>query len=580
MSVVCAIPLQIPVHRMRVTVRCRELGTPLHTTVRRLSEHTGDDELIAATTGLPVKQIERVQAELAHELAPIEREYLIWVDHARGRCLPYYALDGVVAVRSRDGGPTLPREPPTVTELTSMGLSAAASWDSGVDGHVEIDEVCDVVCDIRGGAPSGSGRLSHVLRLPDVHLLVYFDEDQPYEPRVALTQHAIDSPDLTRWAREQYGERLSSDIVDLSQLTEARPLPPSWLTALAGRSNSANTLAWSFVEPHPEDVRKAIVEVAQAATDRLDVCAPDLRKIPDWLRDALEDALARGVSVVLRPASERDRPRRLDALLTVLTEQPHALCVIADTSCAAIHTDPLACLDRGEHRRPLPQHLAITREQPAVCELLALLGLRPPQRRKPSEKLAAQTVRRMLEQALANLADELPPGVSATIEPDDQQAAAATLDRYHRPRDTPTDGMRTAAAGVAWERAVLATTEKACASNDRLEYLASRWSPPQGATDLDLIVADHAKRLVWVIDAKNRAPTSEQEGKMIHQLRLLATHSQFTPDGWNAIGLIVHPARHLPSAPHQTEQRSVLRCNLHDLPTLLGADALPDQRVA
>jgi hypothetical protein len=172
MNVVSAIPLQIPVHRMRATVRCRELGTPLHTTIRRLAHATDDEELIAAATGLSLRSVARVRAELAHELAPIEREYLMWVDHARARCLPYTALDGVVAVRRKDAGPTLPLEPPTAASLARMGLSAAVSWDSGIDGHVEIDAVLDVIADARGGAPSGPGSLPHVLRLPDVHLLV------------------------------------------------------------------------------------------------------------------------------------------------------------------------------------------------------------------------------------------------------------------------------------------------------------------------------------------------------------------------------------------------------------------------
>jgi hypothetical protein len=38
-------------------------------------------------------------------------------------------------------------------------------------------------------------------------------------------------------------------------------------------------------------------------------------------------------------------------------------------------------------------------------------------------------------------------------------------------------------------------------------------------------------------------------------------------------------SKQLPAAPHQTEQRSILRCALPDLPALLLAEALPDQRV-
>jgi hypothetical protein len=581
MNVVSAIPLQIPVHRVRATVRCRELGTPLHTTIRRLGHFTADEELIAAATGLSLKSVARVQAELARELAPIEREYLIWVDHARGRCLPYTALDGVVAVRRKDAGLTLPLDPPTPASLARMGLSAAASWDSGIDGHVEIDEVLDVIADARGGAPSGPGSLPHVLRLPDVHLLVYFENVRPYERRIALTQHAIEDPELTRWLHEHYGPSLTSDILDLRHICEARALPPQWLADLIDRSQADGTgRPWELIEPHPYRVRQAVSDVVEAATDRLDVCAPSVRELPEWLRQALAGARERDVSVVIRPAQAEDPPRRLDALLSVLPGQPDALCVIADTGHAAIHTDSMACLDRGEDRSPHPQYLALTHARSAVGALLEMLALTVPTQRKPSERLGPQAVRGMLVQALAKLEGELPDGVNATIEPDDERAAAATLDRYHHRGGSPTEGMHAAAAGIAWERIVIATATDLCERHDQLEYLTARWSPPQGGIDLDVILADHAKRLIWVIDAKNAKPTNEQEGKMVHQLRVLANESHTIPEGWRAMGMIVHPSRQLSTSPRQTEQPTILRASIQDLPHVLLAEVLPDQRVA
>ncbi|HEV7162637.1 MAG TPA: hypothetical protein VGN25_05215 [Solirubrobacteraceae bacterium] len=571
MSVVCAIPVQIPVHRVRATVRCRELGTPLHTTVRRLTEQAGaDEQLIAAVTGAPLGRIAEVLGELSHRLAPIEREYLIWVDHARERCLPYSSLDGVVVVRRRDGGLTLPVDPPTPASLARMGLSAAASWDSGVDGHVEIEEVLDVLADVRGGPPSRTGRLSHVLCLPDVHLVVSVSEGQP---RIALTQHGLESPELTRWLHEQYGPSLQ-DILNVEHLIR-EGAPPQALTELTG----PEPLGWESIEPHPELLRRALIDVAEAAEDRLDICAPSLREIPEWLREALEDALARGVSVVVHPADAKDAPRRLETLVAVLPEQPDTLCAIADTTRALLHSDPRASLDRGEDRSPHRQYVLATRDQGTVRALLKRLALHPPQRRKPSEKLGAQTIKRMLETALAALVDELPSGVTASIEPEDESFAAATLDRYHRRGDSPTDGMLAVAAGIAWERVVIATATHLCEQHDQLEFLASRWSPPQGRIDLDVIVADHAKHVVWVIDAKNRTPTNEQEGTMLHQLRVLADHPETTPTDWTAIGLIVHPLRHLRISPRQSEQPSILRCNLQDLSRLLSIETLPDRRV-
>ena len=49
---------------MRVTVRCRELGTALHHTVDRLTTLTQDPDLIAAVTGLLLTQTAHVQAEV------------------------------------------------------------------------------------------------------------------------------------------------------------------------------------------------------------------------------------------------------------------------------------------------------------------------------------------------------------------------------------------------------------------------------------------------------------------------------------------------------------------------------------
>jgi hypothetical protein len=253
--------------------------------------------------------------------------------------------------------------------------------------------------------------------------------------------------------------------------------------------------------------------------------------------------------------------------------------MLADATSAIIHADPQAALDHGEDRSPRRQRLFATREPSAVRALQKLLELHPPQRRTPSEKLGARSVKRMLEQALAALADELPSGVSASIQPEDERFATATLDRYHRRGDSPTDGMLAVAAGIAWERVLIATTIDLYETHDQLECLASRWSLPQGGIDLDLIVVDHTKRLIWVIDAKNREPTSEQEGTMLHQLRVLADHSQIIPDDWSAIGLIVHPSRHLRTSPRQSEQPSILRSNLQDLKRLLSIDTLPDERV-
>ncbi len=253
MKVICAIAVQVPVHRMRVTVRCRELGTSLHRMVRRLIESGADDDgQIAALLGLPQQRIREVRGELERRLALTEREYLMWVDQARGRCLPYSALaDEECAITCDPMGLTLPLEPPTAATLAGMGLSAAASWEAGVlQGHVEIEEICDVTADRRGRTPSGNDGLSHVLRLPDVHLVVSAD-DEGGPPHVSLAQHAIESPKLTAWLHDTYGERLTTDVIDLARV---RVTPPSWDADLGCSPN------WEQLEPAPRVVRESIVQ--------------------------------------------------------------------------------------------------------------------------------------------------------------------------------------------------------------------------------------------------------------------------------------------------------------------------------
>lgn len=269
------------------------------------TQANADPDLIAAVTGLPLTQIARVQGELARRLAPIEREYVLWVDHARGRALPYSALDGVVAVRRRDGGITLPLEPPTKTDLERIGLDEAASWEAGVDGEVEIEEILDVAADARGAA---GGPASHVLRLPDTQLLIHFDPQNRDQPRVAVTQHGRDDAELTGWLREHYGDPPATDTIDLRHITEASPIPPPWLATLATQTATDNKRPWSFPDPHPRNVRDAITEVAETANDRLDVCAPDLTRLPEWLQNTLAEAAARGVTVVLRPTNRAPHP--------------------------------------------------------------------------------------------------------------------------------------------------------------------------------------------------------------------------------------------------------------------------------
>ena len=87
---------------------------------------------IAEVLGLPIAYVERLLGDLARGGEPIEREFVLWVDHARGRVLPYTALSGVAVKPSRSGPFTLREDPPTPNMLEDMGLQAGLSWDMGL----------------------------------------------------------------------------------------------------------------------------------------------------------------------------------------------------------------------------------------------------------------------------------------------------------------------------------------------------------------------------------------------------------------------------------------------------------------
>ena len=123
-------------------------------------------EEIAEVLGLPIARVQQLLHDLDQGGEEIEREFVVWVDHARRRCLPYDALSGVAVKRSRSQPLSLRADPPTPAMLESMGLEAGLSWDLGIEGHVQVLDVLDVVVDIRDRS------LPHELRLPDTQLLI------------------------------------------------------------------------------------------------------------------------------------------------------------------------------------------------------------------------------------------------------------------------------------------------------------------------------------------------------------------------------------------------------------------------
>ena len=107
--------------------------------------------------------------------------------------------------------------------LESMGLEAGLSWDLGIEGHVQVLDVLDVVADFRDRS------LPHELRLPDTQLLITeAGEDETAEGTsrslgFSLTQYGEDDPVLTHWAREHYAKDISHFLTQANLSTDRTP---------------------------------------------------------------------------------------------------------------------------------------------------------------------------------------------------------------------------------------------------------------------------------------------------------------------------------------------------------------------
>lgn len=576
----CAIPIQIPVHRIRVTVQCLATGGPVHTAALRLADYWGESpEEIAEVLGLQIPRTAQLLNDLKRGGEPIERDFVLWVDHARERVLPYSALDDAAAKPSRYGPFTLTEDPPTPQRLKHMGLDAGLSWDLGlagpgeVEGHVEVLEVIDVTADIRDRA------LPHVLRLPDTQLVIATPKTgtapdpttttPAYE--FSIAQHGTIDPQLTGWARTHHTDTVTDLIQSSNLATDSTP---------AGENPTGPTVGgqdhWDAHDPHPARLREQIAEAANAAEERLVLSAPDLRHLPAWLEEALKDTQERDVQIVLCPTQPDHTPAHPTFAHTTnpRPRQPQALTVLADDTRAVMHSDPPAVLDR--RAMPARQRLYTTTHERRIATLLDTFGLkrlRPP---TPRHRPTKQTIARMLKESLDDLRQELPKTLTAHLQPEDERFAHDTIDRQRTP-ENPTAKARRTAAGIAWERTLTTLVRAITDQQGDLQILAERWKPSGAKIDLDLILADDKKHVTWIIDAKNANPTNDQLHKMQTQIRLLQKAPELA-HGRPAIAVIVHRKHQLDTPLQPTEHHNILRCTLQHLPNLLQAKHLPGER--
>ncbi len=574
---VCAIPIQIPVHRIRVTARCLATGGPVHTAALRLADYWGESpEEIAEVLGLRIPRTERLLADLERGGEPIERDFVLWVDHARENVLPYSALSGVAVRPSKYGPFTLPVDPPTPQRLQYMGLDAGLlSWDLGLEGHVEVLEVIDAVADIRNNKA-----LPHVLRLPDTQLVIA-ERKPTYQFSVA--QHGVIDPELTGWARNLYTDDLER-LVHSSELAAAATADTDEGTATtaaqAKHQNPADLTSrgrWQTLEPHPGILREQIKEAAGQAETRLILAAPDLRNIPTWLQETLSETHDRDVQIVLCPAKDDLTPKKAPFEFTTSPDpsrRAQPLTLLADDTHAVVHSDPDATLDR--RATPTRQHLHATHDDGAISAALDRLHLKRLRPRAQRHKPRQQTIATMLRQALTDLENELPKTITPQIQAADEQFALETIARQRDP-ESPDGAARKIAAGLAWERALITLAHHLATEHDHIHVLAERWKPQDVNLDLDLIIADDTKHTVWILDAKNANPTNDQLHKMKAQINLLRQAPDLTK-GRAITGVIVHRKRQLDPPIQPTEHDKILRATAQRLSDLLLAKRLPGER--
>lgn len=565
MSVLCAVGLQIQVHRIRVTARCLAIGGPVHTAALRLAGYWGESpEEIAEVLGLPIPRTRTLLTDLARGGEPIEREFVLWVDNARENVLPYSALSGVAVRPTRAGPLTLPIDPPTPNRLKSMGLDAGLSWDLGLEGRIEVIELIDALPDIRD-----SRNLPNLLRLPDTQLVISQEpETATHAHTFSVAQHGVIDPQLTSWTRTNFTDLLTELTAagDLAAPTTSR----EDLAELTGNGR------WEPLQPHPAILREQLTHAAGAAGERLVLSAPDCASSPPGSPKPSTTPTSATSRSSSPPPRDELAPTRTPFPFTTTPapRQPHALTLTADETHALIHSDPAAILDR--YATPTPQHLHTTRHQDTIATLRDTLGLTRLRRRAPRRPLTPQTLAKMLRQALDELQHELPKTIRASIQPEDEQFALATIDRQRTP-ENPTSAARKTAAGIAWERILTTLAHHLATQHPQLQILAERWKPPAANIDLDLILADQQKHIAWIIDAKNSNPTNDQLHKMQAQLHLLRQTPDLTA-GHTPIGVIVHRKHQLDTSPQPTEHHNILRATPQRLPDLLLAKHLPGEQ--
>lgn len=520
----CAIPLAVPVFRMRATLACRNIGSPAHRAAEQLLELDCQSEDIAATLGLRLDQATRIVEQLEGTGGVTVHDVRVWLDVGHEAVLTGEdGLDVVPSVYERDLA-RLPVLPPQAPQFQPEAFSRAASDRAGPGARLEVAKLVKLEPDLGDSAAA-----DHVLHLTDTSLAL--------EPgNLEVHWHGVPDPGLTEFASKAL----------------AHPgFAPGWdrLTPLAAEAAAERLRESTSLSPadsyglhlDPAEMRDRLLDLVHGARKQVLVGVDSAQpRLPDWLLDALHAVVDRGVEAVLLVGQPDGlKGRRISQLRLRQSKPPCGALVVRDGDRAIAHSDPRA-FGAPASIAELEAQAAIEVHQPErVRALLEALGLHVPHvPRRAAEHSVQDVASEALTLALRRQAETVG-GLSPRF---DQGDVAAFSDQMERLFVHPGDRKRVGqiAAGVAWERAVHCACVGLSARHANLVVDHLRWAPEEGGIDLDIVMRDLTSQTWWLIDAKHSSPESSHVALVGMQQRVARKHG-LIPDGWKVRGLIVHP---------------------------------------
>lgn len=541
--VVAAAPIAAPVYRMHAELLCRDVGSSAHRAAEQLRAAGVERGEIAALLGLRLEQLDVLQAQLEGAAGARVQSFDVWVDPAHGLVLSHAEGLDLIAGHRAPPIPWLEIPPLDADALPAGRLTEAASTRGERRGRVVVDEVLSFRADVHaaGSVRWGDGQ-DHVLLQPDTWLVV---EDGADAPVLEVRHDELIDERLTAIARATL---LAPRGLQLERLgaESARIARERLHDALGTQADDV----FDELALDPLEVReKLCTEIDQAHAHLVVVCNALKEHWPRWMHEAMRDARRRGVECV-----EHCREKGRDA--TRPTPRGVGIVVVRDGARAFAHSDATALGGHWRLHTLTSQACMAVHEPAAVARVLERLGVPAPRpvaanpRPEPLPDVAARGLRLALER----LRDEVPAGVDAVLEEDDENAFCEQAERnqmnLHDPKKLDQLGR-----GIVWERILAATCDALAAQDGRLTVEAVRFQPAAENVDFDVVVANHEHRIWWILDAKCKLrPARRDFDSMVRQLAI-AERRGLVRAGYEARGATVYPSTTLDLAEATPDDR-------------------------